>query len=473
MASAETPQEGKKAGAESMTLARRARLEKIFEHASRKVAAGADFDYTTELLTQCVLGDPGNIAYVRCYIENLQKKYDNNRKGSPLAQFKERASRSAQKKALAAEDWEESVRHGLKVLTVNPWDVTTLIGLSTAANKMGHRECELFYLRSALAANPRDPTVNRLCAITLDDLGQYDQAIVCWHRVEEARPDDDEPKRSVASLMVKRSRDRGEFGESPGAKAAAMRANPQSQQSGKLTPEQELQQKITREPEHIPHYLQLAEYYIGEERFQKAEEVLARAYKASKEDPEIREKWDDVQLRHLRQAIAKTSDPAKKKKFQRAYFEKELDVCKKRVERYPNNLGFKYELGYRYMLTKQYNDAIRELQSAKNDPRKKGISLLALGQCFQQIKQYRLAMSHYESAIQEISDRDTDNKKKALYTAGRLALALRDVDTAEKHLSVLAGLDFTYKDISELLDKIAKLRENPVSTHHQDNTPPE
>ena len=32
---------------------------------------------------------------------------------------------------------------------------------------------------------------------------------------------------------------------------------------------------------------------------------------------------------------------------------------------------------------------------------------------------------------------------------------------AEKHLSALAGLDFTYKDVSKLLDKIAKLRENP------------
>jgi tetratricopeptide (TPR) repeat protein len=464
MASAETPQEG-------MSPAKRNRLEKVFEHASRKVAAGADFDYTTDLLTQCVLGDPGNIAYIRCYIENLQKKYGNNRKGSSLAQFKERSSRSAQKKALAAEDWEESIQYGLKVLTVNPWDIPALLGLATAADKMGFRECELFYLRSALAANPKDPTVNRLCAITLDEMGQYDQAIVCWHRVEEARPDDDEPKRSVAALMVKRSRDRGEFGESPGAKAAAAAANrAQSTQSAKLTPEQELQQKINRDPSNLSHYLELSEIYISAERFLKAEEILAKAFKVSKEDPDIREKWDDVQLRHLRQSIAQATDPNKKKKFQREYFEKELGVCQRRVERYPTNLGFKYELGYRYLLTKQYNEAIRELQSAKNDPRKKGVSLLALGQCFQQIKQYRLAMNHYEAAIQEISDRDADNKKKALYIAGRLALALRDLDVAETHLGTLAGLDFTYKDISELLDKIAKLRENPGSTHHQDNT---
>lgn len=91
--------------------------------------------------------------------------------------------------------------------------------------------------------------------------------------------------------------------------------------------------------------------------------------------------------------------------------------------------------------------------------------MLVLGQCFQQIKQYRLAMSHYESAIQEIPDRDADNKKKALHLAGRLAMSpvMNDIDTAEKHLTTLAGLDFSYKDISALLDKIAQLRENPDS----------
>ena len=31
-------------------------------------------------------------------------------------------------------------------------------------------------------------------------------------------------------------------------------------------------------------------------------------------------------------------------------------------------------------------------------------------------------MKHYEAAIQEIPDRDADNKKKAMYLAGRLAL---------------------------------------------------
>ena len=117
MASAEAPRGGR----EPLTPAKRKRLEKLFEHATKKTAAG-DFDYASELFEQCVVGDPGNFPYVSGFIENLQKKYGNNRKGHPLAQFKERGSRSALKKALGQQQWDEAIGHGLKVLAVNPWD---------------------------------------------------------------------------------------------------------------------------------------------------------------------------------------------------------------------------------------------------------------------------------------------------------------------------------------------------------------
>jgi hypothetical protein len=87
--------------------------------------------------------------------------------------------------------------------------------------------------------------------------------------------------------------------------------------------------------------------------------------------------------------------------------------------------------------------------------------LLVLGECFQHVKQYPLALKHFEASIGEIPERDGENRKRALYLAGRLALGLKKLDVADKHLTALAALDFTYKDVSELLDKLGKLRENP------------
>ena len=124
------------------------------------------------------------------------------------------------------------------------------------------------------------------------------------------------------------------------------------------------------------------------------------------------------------------------------------------VERLPANLAFRFELGQQYKVLGQIGEAIKEFQNARNDARRKGVCLLQLGECFQAIKQYRLAMDHYESAIEEIPDRDADSKKAALYKAGKLALGLNDLAKAEKHLGVVASMDFSYRNVSVLLDKI-------------------
>ena len=461
MATEEIPQDIPNSNREPLTPVKRKRLEKVFEVAGKKVesaSTGNDFDYITDMLLQCVTGDPGNPIYVRAYIENLHKKYKNNKKGSPLAQFKERGSRSALKKALAQGLWGEAIQHGLKVLAVNPWDVPTLHGMAAAADKSGDRDCELFYLQAALMGAPKDPTCNRLFAVALSERELIEQAIVFWHRVEEALPNDEEAKRAIAVLTVQKARSRGEFDDDDDF---SRKERVVAQQQREATLEQKLLQKIEREPQNLASYLELSQIYINSERFKECEEILAKAYEVSDGDRDIREKWEDAELRHLRQKISVAKDPETKKKLQAEYFEKDVEVYKNRVKRYPNNLTFKYELGYRYMLTKRYAEAIRELQAAKNDPRRKGVCMLVLGQCFQNIKQYPLAISHYESAIQEIPDRDAENKKRALYLAGRLATALKDIERAGKHLTTLASLDFTYKDVSALLDKIAKLRDNP------------
>jgi hypothetical protein len=40
---------------------------------------------------------------------------------------------------------------------------------------------------------------------------------------------------------------------------------------------------------------------------------------------------------------------------------------------------------------------------------------------------------------------------------------MHDLNTAERHLTTLAGMDFGYRDVSALLDKIAEMRENTGS----------
>lgn len=90
---------------------------------------------------------------------------------------------------------------------------------------------------------------------------------------------------------------------------------------------------------------------------------------------------------------------------------------------------------------------------------RKGAVALELGECFQKIKQYPLAMRNYVTAVESLTDRELDLRKRALYRAGVLAAGMADADAAQKYLSILAGLDYGYRDVAQRLDKLSSLKD--------------
>ena len=94
-----------------LTPASRQRLQKVFEHAQRS-ADKDDFEYATQLFTQCVVEDPGNVIYLQKFFANLQKKFKDNKTGARLAGFKIKSHRSALIKATSKGNWTEALTAG-------------------------------------------------------------------------------------------------------------------------------------------------------------------------------------------------------------------------------------------------------------------------------------------------------------------------------------------------------------------------
>ena len=66
-----------------------------------------------------------------------------------------------------------------------------------------------------------------------------------------------------------------------------------------------------------------------------------------------------------------------------------------------------------------------------------------------------MALDAYVAAIENCkSSSDQETKKLSLYRAGWLSMKLQDNDRAEKFLSELAGIDFGFRDVATLLDKV-------------------
>lgn len=157
------------------------------------------FDYAHELFTQCVLQDADNLTMVQTMLANLRAKFGGDKK--KVRRGLGFGNGRALKKAIGRNDWQEALRLGIEQLKTDPWHVPTLHVLADASAALHHNEVELAYLKQALQASPKDAEVNRHCARSLARMGQFDQAIACWHRVEKLQPSNKEPKEMISKLM--------------------------------------------------------------------------------------------------------------------------------------------------------------------------------------------------------------------------------------------------------------------------------
>ena len=479
------PTPGQTRGPAPLTTAVRQRLQKLFEHAQRCVEKN-DHDYANQLFSQCIVEDPANLIYLQSFLGNLQNKYGDNKKGAKLAGLKIKSHRSALSKAAGKGDWPAAFQAGCEALAVNPWDIPTLLGMAEACDELGIDECQLYYLRWAMDVDVKDVAVNRHAALTLQRMGQFDQAIACWHRVEQAKPHDEEALQAISRLSVEKTIHEGGYDPDllKGDSSIALEKKTSVAQLSKdaehlpdddRSPEERLQAALAADPTEIENYLQLADILIHDARLDEAEKLLERGLSASGGgDLNIRERLEDIQLRraHHQLAIAEkrhAQEPNEETQQQVLHFRKlanqrDLEVYAVRSDRDPGNTRLKFELGLRLKRAGKTKEAITMLQAARSDPKRKALALVELGECFQKIEQYKLALSNYEQAVETdletTGEADSEVRRLALYRAGVLATGLRELDRAERHLTELAGLDFGYRDVSDRLDKLAHLRDS-------------
>jgi len=488
--SAQQPGKTNRASAPHVSAAVRQRLQSVFEHAQRS-AEKADYDYAHDLYSQCLVDDPANLIYLQHFLGNLGQKYGNNKKGSRFSSLMNRGSRNTLSKAAGKGQWREAFTAACNALKSNPWDITTLLDVADAYELIGSDECQLYVLRWALDASPKDVTVNRRAAVTLARLGQFDQAISCWRRVEQAKPGDQEASKAISQLSVEKTIQKGGYNQEllQGATtdSAALEASVRERvtkgptESGEFAAaakstaesgrEKELLAAIAASPAEVSNYMELAELFTAQNRLRETTEILTRALAASGGgDLTVRERLEDAHLRRAQNQVFVAQRRAEQEKTEEAEDlakrmatqanQAELEVFMARAARNPGNSLLQFELALRAKRAGKFKEAIQAFQAARGDTKRKAQVELHLGESFQHIRQFRLALSSYEAAIEASDDMQADTRKLALYRAGVLAAELGERERAEKHLTRLAAIDFGYRDVADRLDKLAALRDS-------------
>jgi len=426
--------------------------------------AAGNAQYAIDMFSACVNGDPGNAVFLQAFLAALRRKFGAKKSGT-FTSLLSAGGRTGMKRAASNAQWRDVIKQGVEILKSNPADHACLLAMAEACGNLMFVDCQAVYLRAALDAAPADAEVNRQCGRFAASQGNFDQAIECWRRIARIKGLAEEADREIAQLSVDKTitAGKGLVGRAGNQAAAAEPAKAGDRRA-------ELMQALRDNPADVDGTLELADLFEQDGRIDEAEKLLARALSASGNELKVREHVEDRQLRWAKskvmiaeQRLATSDTPEHREtvdKLKRAQLRQELEIFGARCSRYPENLTWKYELALRLKAAGKFPEAIRHFQEALKDVRRKGAISLELGECFQSIKQYPLAMQNYEAAVEVLTDRELELRKRALYRAGVLAAGLKDLDAAQKHLSAVAGLDYGYRDVAERLDKLRSAKDN-------------
>ena len=213
--------------------------------------------------------------------------------------------------------------------------------------------------------------------------------------------------------------------------------------------------EIQREPQNMNFRRALADLYVRAERYDDALQALADATKAAgRTDPQIERTTSLIKVRKFEAAIAAAraaGDEAAATAQETAKSEFLYADAVEMVKRYPNDLQFRYELGYQYYLRKQYNEAIEEFQLAQRNPQRRTRALYYLALCFREKGQPDIAFEQLQKAASELTLMD-ETKKDVIYEMGLLASQMGRQDEAVAFFKEIYSVDIKYRDITQRIE---------------------
>jgi tetratricopeptide (TPR) repeat protein len=133
--------------------------------------------------------------------------------------------------------------------------------------------------------------------------------------------------------------------------------------------------------------------------------------------------------------------------FMREKTEFELNEFKARVDAYPTETKYKFEVGRRQFELGQFDEAIPTLQQSRNDPKFRYKAGIYLGRSFLEGGYIDEADDTFAQLINDYQMRGDADSKEMYYWRGRTLEKKNGVQDAIKHYSQVAQWDFNYRDV--------------------------
>jgi tetratricopeptide (TPR) repeat protein len=214
--------------------------------------------------------------------------------------------------------------------------------------------------------------------------------------------------------------------------------------------------KVEAEPKNVNYYLNLVGLYNQQKRYDEALRTIEKARELVGADAELDRRFSSITIAKFDAEIAafrEAGDAARAEAKETERNQYVFDELSERVQRYPNDLRLRSELGMQYFQYKYFDEAIQQFQLAVRSPKDRVQALYHLALCFRAKGLLDMATMQLEQALESLPTMNAE-KMDVMYVLAEIYQEEGKLEDAAKYFKEIYRVDVTFKDISKKVEGI-------------------
>lgn len=432
-----------------------------------------NFDYAIALFTQVLEKEPGFLD-CRKALRNAQQQKTGGKSGGFLKRFVSSAGSSPQllkAQSTLRTNPAEAMHVAEQVLNSDPNNYHAHRVFAEAALAAELPRSAVLSFEILFQHSPRDKKLAVQFATALADSGDVSRGEQVLLAVVHAFPTDGDLSQELKNLSARKTLSEGGYdalADGTGtyrdilkdeAEAKALEQEHRVHKTEDVTARliSEYETRLQTEPKNLKLLRSLAEIYTQKKQFDRALHYyslikasdLGNDSSLDRAIAETTSRRFDHEAAQLDPNAADYEERAAQLAADKQAFQ--LSECARRVERFPTDLGIRFEYGQLLFQAGKISEAIGEFQKAQNNPHKRLPAMNLLAQCFAKRKMFDLAAKTLQCALKEKPVFD-DEKKELLYNLGCVLESMGKQAEAIEQLKLIYEVDIAYKDVAAKVD---------------------
>ena len=436
-----------------------------FTNRGRQALESGRYELAVDMLMEAVSAAPDGLEARKLLRIAQIKNFQQNGKAGFGAKLGYMMDRNKIMGLVKKGQGEEAMAAAEKLLCKNPLDGDNIEAAVKAAEAAGKTDHAAITIEAAYECSNKDPALLERVATYYQRAQKWDKARDAYRKLAEAKPGDQEILTKLKNTEAKATMNAG-WEQTAGKKGGFQNLIANKEQAKKLDAAnkavvtdadaevliKEKLEQIAKEPKNMNARRALARLYNQNKRYEEAIQCLNEAIEAAGSmDPELDRMLSQTTIQYYDQQIelyraAGDEETAAALEGDKNQFV--FDDLASRVERYPNDLHLRYELGVQYYTYEYYDEALEHLQLAQKSPKDRLWALYYLAMCFLKKDQTDMAVMQLETARDALPTMD-DLKKKVVYQLGLCAEASGDLEKAYQYYKDVYSSDVGFEDLSE------------------------